>query len=71
MHDFVRAVVQGTIPRVNVWEAVRHCLPGLVAIESAKRGGERMRVPDFGSAPMEAEVGDFDAGKGEGEFLRH
>ena len=71
VHDFVRAVVEDTIPRVNVWEAVRHGLPGLVAIESAKRGGELMKVPDFGSAPTEAEVSDFEAGKGEGEFLRY
>lgn len=71
VNDFVQAVVHGTVPRVNVWEAVRHCLPGLIAIESAKRGGELMRVPDLGSAPAEDEVSAFDAAKGEGDFVRH
>ena len=71
VHDFVSAVVEGKIPYVNVWEAVRHCVPGLVAIASAKRGGELMKVPDYGAAPAEHGLSTFDAGAGEGEFLRH
>ena len=71
VHDFVSAITEDKIPRVNVWEAVRHCAPGLVAIESAKRGGELMKVPDFGSAPTEHTASAFDAAEGEGEFLRH
>jgi predicted dehydrogenase len=46
--DFVRACVEGTVPPNNVWQAARYMVPGLIAHESAKRGGELMEVPDFG-----------------------
>ncbi|NRD27324.1 Gfo/Idh/MocA family protein [Frigoribacterium sp. VKM Ac-2836] len=51
--DFVRAVVDGTLPPVNAWVAARYTLPGIVAHRSALQGGERLRVPDFGDAPAE------------------
>jgi len=51
VHDFVSSVVNGTVPEVNVWASVRHNLPGLVAVESAKQGGTWMAVPDFGDPP--------------------
>ena len=50
--DFVTAVNTGTLPPVNAWEAARYTLPGIVAHESALRGGERLPVPDFGDAPV-------------------
>ena len=49
--DFVRAVEDGTLPPVNAWTAARFTLPGVIAHESARRGGERLAVPDFGDAP--------------------
>ncbi len=49
--DFVRSCVDGDIPPNNVWQAARYMVPGLIAHESAKRGGELMEVPDFGDAP--------------------
>jgi predicted dehydrogenase len=49
--DFVRACVTGVTPPNNVWAAARYLLPGLVAHESALKGGELMEVPDFGEAP--------------------
>jgi predicted dehydrogenase len=49
--DFVRAVQERKLPPVNAWQAARYTLPGLVAHESALRGGERLPVPDFGDAP--------------------
>ena len=51
VHDFVSSVVNGTVPECNVWAAARHNLPGLAAVESAKRSGEWMKVPDFGDPP--------------------
>jgi hypothetical protein len=36
---------------MNVWEAVRATAPGLVAHQSAMRGGERLSVPDWGDPP--------------------
>lgn len=49
--DFVRAVVDRTLPPVNAWVAARYTLPGIVAHQSARKGGERLAVPDFGPAP--------------------
>ncbi len=49
--DFARAVVGGTQPPVNAWTAARFTLPGIVAHESALRGGERLAIRDFGDAP--------------------
>ena len=54
--DFVTAVATGTLPPVNAWEAARYTLPGIVAHQSALRGGERLTVPDFGDAPGSAEA---------------
>jgi predicted dehydrogenase len=48
--DFVRACSNNTLPPVDVWTAAKYCAPGIVAHESALRGGERLAVPDFGSA---------------------
>lgn len=50
--DFVRAVVDGTLPPVNAWVAARFTLPGIVAHESAKQNGARLPIPDFGD-PVE------------------
>ena len=49
--DFVVAVTTGTLPTVNAWVAARYTLPGIVAHESALRGGERLAIADFGDAP--------------------
>ena len=49
--DFMRAVVDRTLPPVNAWTAARFNLPGIVAHESALRAGERIAVPDFGEPP--------------------
>lgn len=49
--DFVRACVEGKVPPNNVWDAARYALPGLLAHESARKGGLLMKVPDFGDAP--------------------
>ena len=49
--DFVRAVQTRTQPPVNAWVAARFTLPGVVAHESMRRGGERLPIPDHGDAP--------------------
>lgn len=49
--DFVRAVTSKTQPPVHAWRAARFTLPGIVAYESAKQGGARLQVPDFGDGP--------------------
>jgi hypothetical protein len=49
--DFVTAVNTRTLPSVNAWVAARYTLPGIVAHESARQGGVRLEIPDFGDAP--------------------
>jgi predicted dehydrogenase len=49
--DFVRASHTGEMPPNNVWTAARYMVPGLIAHESALRGGETLDVPDFGDPP--------------------
>ena len=51
VHDFVSACVTGRTPPNNVWAAARYLVPGLIAHESARRGGVLMDVPDFGGPP--------------------
>mgnify|MGYP001596108494 FL=1 len=51
VNDFVRSVVAGKLSPNHVWQAARYNAPGIVAHESAKRGGELMKVPDFGMPP--------------------
>ncbi|MYW62925.1 Gfo/Idh/MocA family oxidoreductase [Streptomyces sp. SID8379] len=49
--DFVTAVNTRTLPSVNAWVAARYTLPGIVAHDSARQGGARLEIPDFGDAP--------------------
>jgi hypothetical protein len=46
--DFVRAVSTGGLPPVNAWVAARYTLPGIIAHQSARQGGQRLTVPDLG-----------------------
>ncbi|HZQ09002.1 MAG TPA: Gfo/Idh/MocA family oxidoreductase, partial [Anaerolineae bacterium] len=46
--DFVNACVTMKLPPNHVWEAARCCLPGIIAHESARRGGELLAIPDLG-----------------------
>lgn len=52
--DFVRACVERQLPPNHAWAAARYTVPGLVAHESAGRGGEQLEVPDFGDPPAHA-----------------
>ena len=53
--DFVRAVVSGKLPPNNAWDSARYMIPGLIAHESALRGGVLLDIPDFGDAPADWE----------------
>ncbi|MDX2149274.1 MAG: Gfo/Idh/MocA family oxidoreductase [Bryobacteraceae bacterium] len=46
-HEFVEAVISGRKPAVDVYEAVAYTAPGIVAHQSALRGGEQLRIPSF------------------------
>jgi predicted dehydrogenase len=49
--DFATAVISGIQPPVNAWRAARFTVPGIIAHKSVRLDGERLDVPDFGSAP--------------------
>ena len=49
-HEFIRALIEDREPAVNVYEAVAMTAPGIVAHESALRGGEQLKVPSFDPA---------------------
>jgi predicted dehydrogenase len=51
VHEFVTAVSQDRRPAVNVFEAVRYMIMGVMAHKSVLRNGETMTVPDFGDPP--------------------
>jgi predicted dehydrogenase len=48
--DFVKACATGQTPPNNVWQAARYALPGIIAHQSAMRGGDLLEIPDFGDA---------------------
>ena len=50
-HEFVNAVSDDRMPEVNVWEALAYTVPGIVAHQSALRGGETLKIKDYGKAP--------------------
>jgi hypothetical protein len=51
VHEFVSAVVEDRQPAINIWEASRYMVMGVMAHKSALRDGETLDVPDFGDAP--------------------
>ena len=50
-HEFISAIGEDRYPIVNAWEAVAFTMPGVVAHQSALRGGECMKIKDYGKAP--------------------
>jgi predicted dehydrogenase len=50
-HEFVSAIAENRQPSVNIWEAIAYTLPGIVAHQSALKGGEVMKIKDYGKAP--------------------
>lgn len=50
-HEFINAIVEDRHPAVNIWEAIAYTLPGIVAHQSALRGGEVLKIKDYGAAP--------------------
>jgi predicted dehydrogenase len=50
-HEFISAIVEDRHPAVNIWEAIAYTLPGIVAHKSALRGGEVLKIKDYGTAP--------------------
>lgn len=62
--DFVTACCTGRQPPNNVWMAARYLVPGLIAHESALRGGALLEVPDFGDPPTDGGNGCLEKNRG-------
>jgi predicted dehydrogenase len=46
-HEFITALVENREPAVDLYEALAMTAPGIIAHQSALRGGEQMRIPSF------------------------
>jgi predicted dehydrogenase len=46
-HEFVDACINEREPTVNIHEALAYTVPGIVAHESALKGGEQLTIPQF------------------------
>jgi len=49
-HEFVTALVENREPAIDLYESLAMTVPGLVAMESALRGGEQLKIPSFDRA---------------------
>lgn len=46
-HEFIDALINSRKPTIDIHEALAYTAPGIVAHQSALKGGERMRIPGF------------------------
>lgn len=46
-NEFINSIVEERRPAIDVYEALAMTVPGLVAHESAIKGGERLKIPSF------------------------
>jgi len=49
-HEFIDSILKGRKPAVDVYEAIAYTAPGIVAHQSALKGGELMKIPSFDPA---------------------
>ena len=50
-HEFVAALAEGREPAVDLYEALAMTVPGIVAMDSARKDGEQLKVPNFDKRP--------------------
>ena len=46
-HEFITAILENREPLVNIHEALAMTVPGIVAHQSALKGGERLKIPQY------------------------
>lgn len=49
-HEFIEALKHGRPPAIGIHESLNMTVPGIIAHQSALRGGERLPIPVFGRA---------------------
>jgi len=47
LRDFIKCIIEDTKPPIDVDMGIRISLPGIIAAESAKRGGELLEIPEI------------------------
>jgi predicted dehydrogenase len=47
MNEFITAILEDREPLVNIYEALAMTIPGIIAHQSALRGGERLKIPQY------------------------
>jgi hypothetical protein len=46
-HEFIDSIVKDRNPLIDVYEAVAYTAPGIVAHQSAMKGGELLAIPQY------------------------
>ena len=46
-HEFIYSIVYNHKPEVDIYQALAYTAPGIVAHQSALKGGMLMKIPDF------------------------
>ena len=54
-HEFIDALLNERRPTVDIYEALAMTVPGIVAHESALRGGERLTIPQYDPSDLKNE----------------
>ena len=47
MNEFIASIIQDRKPLVDIVTALNMTIPGIVAHESAMRGGEWLKIPQY------------------------
>jgi hypothetical protein len=47
MHEFISSILESREPLINIYEALAMTVPGIVAHQSAIKGGERLKIPQY------------------------
>lgn len=50
-HEFIDALVNERRPAIDVYESLAYTVPGIVAHQSALKGGQQMKIPNFDPKP--------------------
>ncbi len=59
--DFMKSIATGKLPPNNAWRAADYMLPGLIAHQSALKGGETLNIPQIEEPPKNWELLDPDS----------
>lgn len=47
-HEFINSIVNNRKPEIDIYESLAYTVPGIVAHQSALKGGELLKIPNFG-----------------------